>query len=138
MLSCSQLSMADVQEQSSSGSRQRMCASIHGREKRASPERAGPRPTGVHAIIWLRMIARAVNEATRPGRGKPGRDEAHRGSARCDRARRGATGRDEVHGVERSEVGAAARWYGKLTAVKRIITSVVEMPLKRVGSQKGM
>jgi hypothetical protein len=99
------------------------------------------RPVGAWArAIWWESPAlfRAVNEATRPGRGKPGRDEAHRGSAGCDRARRGATGRDEVRGVERSEVGAAARWYGKLTAVKRIITSVVEMPRKRVGSQKGM
>jgi hypothetical protein len=86
----------------------------------------------------FRVTDRAVNEATRPGRGKSGRDEAHRGSAGCDRAPRGVTGRDEVRGVERSEVGAAARWYGKLTAVKRIITSVVEMPWKRVGSQKRM
>jgi hypothetical protein len=88
---------------------------------------------------YSRVFAlRAVNEATRPGRGKSGRDEPHRGSAGCDRARRGATGRDEVRGVERSEVGAAARWYGKLTVVKRIITSVMEMPWKRVGSQKRM
>jgi hypothetical protein len=51
-----------------------------------------------------------VNGATRPGRGKLGRDEAYRGSAGCDRARRGATGRDEVRpgatGCDRARRGA--------------------------------
>jgi hypothetical protein len=100
--------------------------------------RTGPFVLNFFFLSCFLTDSRAVNEATRPGRGKPGRDEAYRGSAGCDRARRGATGRDEVRGVERSAVGAAARWYAKLTAVKRIITPVVQMPWTRVGSQKEM